>query len=1113
MKTFPLTRFQHTLLALCSLALCTAASHAASKSPDSLPFKAPENGFVSVGVYNQQGELIRNLTHAKPVEAGNQTLSWDATTNLGLPAAPGNYQVRGVWFPEQPKINYLMKVGLSGKPPYLTPDDRGAWGGNLGPAKTICTNGKELLAVFSCVESPKTTGIQLMDLEGNITHRFTSFLGWDCRLSATMDDKNAYIVMNHIGSKRLFIGKYDLANPPRGKILCDIPVGDHVTPEGLWKGRWIAESEGIALNNGRLYVSVLLDDKLFVVDAESGQLLTTVSIPSPHGLAVHNGQIFLASEKTVIQLDADGKPVGTPVISGLEAPSGLATDAAGNFYVADGGNAQQVKVFTATGKPLREIGMKGGRPRNGIYNPAGLLDPRGLCVTPEGKVWVASNNDDFQEITVWDKDGKRDKVFYNIYISSGLGRLSPDHTELLAGYRALCGSTPDLTSYKLDYERGTWAPNWHLDAPHSTFQQNDVFLGYRMNPGRPSTAFDSHSPYLSFEEGMVTGTNGKTYLVGGDFSIWLFDPATKQTKLASLVYTHRAHKLPDGPYEGDYDQGPNSWLTWADTNGDGKMALDEIRFTEKPALMENVSRLFGWQLEPDLSILMLVPEKIANAPIMPGKYSVLRLSPRQVLPNGVPVYDWSDVKKVVELQVPDFKGGDGGFKDPFRVEMDHFSVVNGAVYVKVAPGTKTKLKLTGIDGDGWWASRNWRMTPMKFDLKTGQPAWLKLGNRAPGLAKPGEMYYPGWGLAGSVDGISYYADTMSQVWAWTDDGLFLGNLYHEGGNTFDADSLAVELVGSFVYKVNGKPIILTGDHGVSVHEIKIPKLTPLNLGTVNVTPEMAKAAKPWDPDGPAPGKRPTYIARSIFDFDNKVQKQTRTITIDGKLDPAEWNGVASMPLLLDGKNVGTVRVTFDKTNLYLAYEVQDANALKNDGHELPYSPFVSGAYVDFCIGSDWTTPNRDKNTEGDVRGILAKITNGADYQMGYWPIKKEMERYTQQSAPAKKNNPQTIVSPAQKRDFDDIDPIPGLTFAYQITPKGYTLEAQVPFGSLGINPARQSVVGFDASVGFSDPAGRVRTRAIHWTGESEAVVVDRPGSAELKPSTWGTLQFDRTPLP
>jgi hypothetical protein len=75
------------------------------------------------------------------------------------------------------------------------------------------------------------------------------------------------------------------------------------------------------------------------------------------------------------------------------------------------------------------------------------------------------------------------------------------------------------------------------------------------------------------------------------------------------------------------------------------------------------------------------------------------------------------------------------------------------------------------------------------------------------------------------------------------------------------------------------------------------------------------------------------------------------------------------------------------------------------------------------------------------------------------------------------------------------------------------LEVQAPLASLGINPAKQPVIGFDASVAFSDPGGRSRDRAIHWAGDSEAAVVDRPGSAELKPQTWGTLQFDPNPLP
>ena len=137
-----------------------------------------------------------------------------------------------------------------------------------------------------------------------------------------------------------------------------------------------------------------------------------------------------------------------------------------------------------------------------------------------------------------------------------------------------------------------------------------------------------------------------------------------------------------------------------------------------------------------------------------------------------------------------------------------------------------------------------------------------------------------------------------------------------------------------------------------------------------------------------------------------------------------------------------------------------------------------------------------------MRVILARITGDApaDYQMAFWPVRKNGK------------NPQTISSPAATRSFADIGPLPGLKFAYHLGADGYTLEAAVPLKSLELDPHRNPLVGFDASVGFPDAGGRVRSRAAHWAGQSEAAVVDRPGSAALLPSTWGTLVFDRTPL-
>ncbi len=302
-----------------------------------------------------------------------------------------------------------------------------------------------------------------------------------------------------------------------------------------------------------------------------GKILQTSAVPSPRGIAVKDGKIFVVSGKSVIQLDADGVVSGEPVISGLDDPAGLAFDAAGNFYIADRGSTQQSLVFSPDGKPLREIGIKGGRPRDGIYNPAGLLDPRGVCVAPDGRVWVAASaGQDFQDTTVWDQEGKMVQGFYNMRWSSGLGRLSPDRTEMLAGFPDY-SDTPGLSAYKIDWEKSTWAPSWHVTITPEMTHQDDAFIGCEHGDGS-TTAGYPRVPYLGVENGEVKGDNGKTYLVGGDFSIWLLDETTKHSKLASFLYTHRVHKNAAGIWEGDYDKGPDNWLTWADLNGDGKMS-------------------------------------------------------------------------------------------------------------------------------------------------------------------------------------------------------------------------------------------------------------------------------------------------------------------------------------------------------------------------------------------------------------------------------------------------------------------------------------------------------------------------------------------------------------
>ena len=80
----------------------------------------------------------------------------------------------------------------------------------------------------------------------------------------------------------------------------------------------------------------------------------------------------------------------------------LAADAAGIIYVANAGALQNVSVFDATGHYLRAIGKTGGRPRVGNYDSAGMLEPGGMAVDREGKLWVAESLDSPKRISVWD---------------------------------------------------------------------------------------------------------------------------------------------------------------------------------------------------------------------------------------------------------------------------------------------------------------------------------------------------------------------------------------------------------------------------------------------------------------------------------------------------------------------------------------------------------------------------------------------------------------------------------------------------------------------------------------------------------------------------------------
>ena len=809
------------------LYLLIPTAFAADKAPASsanvrLPvrFAAPGKGFVSLAIYDAGGVLVRSLLSAQPVEAGRQTTTWDATTDLGLPVTAGTYHARGIFFTEPPSLKYVMKVGKSGNPPWRTPDGAGDWGGNLGGPSAICANSRAVMMAWSCVEDNQITGVQQMDGEGNVQLRYFTFYPWDCRFAGAMDETNFYLGIENWQKRQLEIAVYKLGEP-RGKILTVLPTAAHEEQtESRWHGRWSAWLDGMAVSQDTLYASIASDDALFVIDRDTGKIRQKVTLPEPRGLAVANGRLFVVSGKRILKLRMDGSLDAVWIDDGhFQAPHALAADAAGNLYVGDsrmaglGGEAytqgsRQIYVFSPHGKLLRTIGKPGGAPRSGRFEAERLGDIGALCIGPDGQsLWVQDVATGFPRTSRWSLDGKLQRQWFSRKLSHYPDAINPGRPGEILEVRNAFSDEPGITAWEIDLAAKTWRPSWHYDCTWADIYQEDVFVSHD-HPGNPLKG--KRWPVFHYGFGPLVACGGRTYAMnssGNDEGVIYVLPPGEKPRPVAMVSYHRAEKA-NGKIHGFYDQGPNNWFTWSDRNGDGRMSSDEITFTENPPSLQATGRIFEGRLDEHLNVHIKRPVREGRSFRLVD--SVLPV--KEIPANGAPVYDWGQLRDEVPLQPPDLRGGDGwktirDYMLPMPLE------TADAFYSLVVPENDQKLKLPGIDGDTWWANRNWRTKLVRFDKQTGRPLWA-VGRRAPGRAEAGQMYYPA-SLSGAAGDFLFVLDTMGMVWVWHQDGLYLGRpISRHGPGT------------------NGRPIDLLRDPGLSIyHDLHADKLYSLVVDT------------------------------------------------------------------------------------------------------------------------------------------------------------------------------------------------------------------------------------------------------------------------------------------
>jgi len=901
-----------------ALALSIVAGHVcAAAVVIPVPISTSGTGFVSAALIDSNGVLVRTLAFAEPVAGGTRTFFWDGTTDLGLVAPVGRYTTRAVFFSNAPATRYMIKVGTSGNPPWRLRDGTGDWGGDLGGPSTITANSTSLVVAWSAVENHNfLTGLQHIDTNGNVLRSYQTFYPYDGRMAGAMDDTNLFLGILNRSRQRIEIARYQLGATNRW-ILTNLPTPPHYTLSGRWKNRWQAVLDGMALTPNRIFASVALDDRLFILERATGAILQQVTLPSPRGLAIADDRLLVVSSNSVLKLTFEGA-VESTVVSGapLDDPYAIAVDRSGNIYVSDGGSRRidpeavsgnrQVHVFDASGGFLRSLGAPGGSPRSGFINREGFGDIRSVCVGPDNKLWVNEEITGFKRTSRWNTNGLLEREWFQRKLTHFADLINPARPNELIYVANGFEDYPAITAYTLDWTNATWQPAWSYAQRFDEMYQEDVFIGnnhsHALQQYQPGVA----RPVFHFAPTELVTFNGRNYFLNhsgnGDGALFTYS-ATNQPQPVALVGYHRVDIITNRIVS-YYDTGPNQWFTWADANGDARMAMNECTFTSGSAKLALSKRVWEAKLETNLSIRLL--RAVGSNALLE---SILPL--KQLLPNGAPVYDWSMLQDLALRQMPTFTGGDG-WKPVTRVNDEWVPVAIGDVeYSLVDPGTSVELDLPSLDR--FWADRNWRKRIVKFERSAGRFLWAA-GRRAPARALNGEMYNP-FGISVSHDTV-FAADVLGMIWLWSSDGLYLGRLLHdaEPGRPWDEYAIHAEIQGPvtlFTNENTGKLYMIVNDTGAHFYEVTLPSLRTLPANTIELTAALQQQARPWDPDARIP------IAGSILDVQTSGANvilswhtNAGTMTLQAAAAPTgTWATVAATRMT----NSATVSVTLPRS--------------------------------------------------------------------------------------------------------------------------------------------------------------------------------------------------------
>ncbi len=404
----------------------------ASESVATIRYTMLTDGYVSMIIRAPGGEVVRQPLAAEQVSKGRHEVGWDGLTmpiwkKPGDPVPPGKYKWEAIW---HTGIGLRLRgwASNSGIAPWDGLTGREGWGGDHGVPSACAADGQRMYMGWNGSEAGRA--VVAWDLaDGRAKWRHTRG-GMGAAGSLAVDGGTVYVLD---GGKVL----YRLDADTGAYSVWEATNAAEIEIKALWgaDADAPAKADFVEARDGTVYLAFTAGNLILVLDGKSGKVLKKLAVPAPGDMEVRAGRLFVVSggEKVLSVDAASGR--AEAVISGLAAAWGIALDSGGNIYISVRDPDSQVKVFDPAGKPVREIGRKGGRATLGPWTPDGIAFAAGMAVDPQGRLWVMEGDHHPKRVSVWDtKTGALVMDFFgSAHYGAGGGTILPLDPNVMVG--------------------------------------------------------------------------------------------------------------------------------------------------------------------------------------------------------------------------------------------------------------------------------------------------------------------------------------------------------------------------------------------------------------------------------------------------------------------------------------------------------------------------------------------------------------------------------------------------------------------------------------------------------------------------------------------------------